>query len=186
MSEKQQLTDYQRAGMVARYVEIQDVSLKSVEGDLLVSKEQVLAEAEWFVSQDRATKFRLDEAKKELWVEVKLTATVRGGDKDDLIRCSGTFVVTYIFNAPEPLPLEERDAYLSAFANINAVFNVWPYFRELVQSTVARMGVPPLVLSVYRIAPPASRPIVQPAQAKVTLRPVEDEAPPTEKRRRKV
>ena len=42
-------------------------------------------------------------------------------------------------------------ANLEAFANTNGVFNAWPYWRELVQNTAARMGVPGIVLPVFRL-----------------------------------
>jgi hypothetical protein len=45
-------------------------------------------------------------------------------------------------------------AALSHFANVNGVYNAWPYWRELVQSITVRMGLPPVVLPVFRIAPP--------------------------------
>lgn len=38
------------------------------------------------------------------------------------------------------------------FASRNAVFNVWPFFRELVHSTVARMGFPALVLPSFKLS----------------------------------
>jgi hypothetical protein len=44
---------------------------------------------------------------------------------------------------------EERTAEdAEAFAQINAVFNAWPYWREIVQSTATRMGIliPPIPL----------------------------------------
>jgi preprotein translocase subunit SecB len=42
------------------------------------------------------------------------------------------------------------EAHLDAFAKTNAVFNAWPYWREFVQSTTVRMGLPPLVTPVFR------------------------------------
>jgi hypothetical protein len=38
---------------------------------------------------------------------------------------------------------------LSAFAQTNGVFNAWPYWREFIQSTTARMGIPPVVVPVF-------------------------------------
>lgn len=46
-------------------------------------------------------------------------------------------------------------AQAKAFKNGNAVFNVWPYFREYVQSTVERMGLPPLTAPFLRLQPKA-------------------------------
>lgn len=41
---------------------------------------------------------------------------------------------------------------LNTFAQTNGVFNVWPYWREFVQSMFVRMNLPPLVLPVFRLA----------------------------------
>lgn len=44
----------------------------------------------------------------------------------------------------------------AVFARRNAVFNAWPFFRELVHTTVGRMGIPPIILPTFRLpaAPP--------------------------------
>ena len=39
---------------------------------------------------------------------------------------------------------------LTTFAETNGVYNAWPYWREFVQSTFARMGLPPVVLPLLR------------------------------------
>jgi hypothetical protein len=40
---------------------------------------------------------------------------------------------------------------LNAFANVNGVFNAWPYFREFVQTTSQKMDLPVILLPVYRV-----------------------------------
>jgi hypothetical protein len=40
---------------------------------------------------------------------------------------------------------------LDAFLKANATFNCWPYWREYVQSSVARMDLPPTTLPFFRI-----------------------------------
>ena len=42
---------------------------------------------------------------------------------------------------------------LNEFGQVNAVFNAWPYWRELVQSSLARMSMPILTVPVYRVLP---------------------------------
>ena len=37
------------------------------------------------------------------------------------------------------------------FANLNGIYNAWPYWREFVQNTIVRMGLPSLSIPVYRI-----------------------------------
>jgi len=40
------------------------------------------------------------------------------------------------------------------FADLNGIYNAWPYWREFVQNTIARMGLSPLSISVFRIVEP--------------------------------
>jgi hypothetical protein len=54
---------------------------------------------------------------------------------------------------------EERQA----FADLNGVFNAWPYFREFVQSATVRMGLPAFVVPVLRLN--RGKPQTQPAKA---------------------
>jgi hypothetical protein len=49
----------------------------------------------------------------------------------------------------------------NAFASRNAVFNAWPFFRELTQSLVSRMGMAPLILALLRL-PPGPPAVVSP------------------------
>jgi hypothetical protein len=46
--------------------------------------------------------------------------------------------------------LEAED--IDEFARINAPFNAWPYWRELVQSALARLNLPVSPLPLFRIA----------------------------------
>jgi hypothetical protein len=45
---------------------------------------------------------------------------------------------------------------LDEFARYNVGYHVWPYWREYVQGTCARLGIPPVPVPMYRI--PASDP----------------------------
>lgn len=40
---------------------------------------------------------------------------------------------------------------LKTFAATNAVFNAWPYWREFIQNTTARMNLPPVTLPLFRL-----------------------------------
>ena len=47
-------------------------------------------------------------------------------------------------------------AELAEFAQTNGVFNAWPYCREFIQNATVRMGLPPIVLPLYRVKAYAS------------------------------
>lgn len=69
---------------------------------------------------------------------------------------------------PEPIVLVEcayevdyelRDGFsitseqVKAFKDGNAIFNVWPYFREYLQDSLQKMGLPPLTAPFLRLQP---------------------------------
>jgi hypothetical protein len=45
----------------------------------------------------------------------------------------------------------ELDRALREFEKYNAAFQIWPYWREYVQSTCARIGIPPIPITMYQI-----------------------------------
>ncbi|MGD0013177.1 MAG: hypothetical protein ABSD56_01945 [Bryobacteraceae bacterium] len=42
---------------------------------------------------------------------------------------------------------------VKAFKDGNVIFNCWPYFREYLQESVQRMGLPPLTVPFLRVQP---------------------------------
>jgi hypothetical protein len=71
-------------------------------------------------------------------IDFTLTGTPeeKGSTRVFTIEC--TFQVTYRLER-DYLPTSQE---IDAFAGANAVFNVWPYFREFTQNTALRMGLP--------------------------------------------
>lgn len=51
---------------------------------------------------------------------------------------------------------EELRPALIEFARYNVGYHVWPYWREYVQTTCARMGFPPIPIPMFRIPQPES------------------------------
>lgn len=177
---RQELTEYQRAAAVARFVEVGDVSLVSMGAELLVPKARALEADEARLALDKKTSFEFDEATRSLAVNVRLVFNVKGefhqkrqpkekrSDtvEQDLLRMACAFRLEYAFNVKGGPPADERDSFFSAFANVNGMFNAWPYARELVHSTVARMGLPPMILPVYRVASETPRKVEAAPKAK--------------------
>lgn len=84
---------------------------------------------------------------------ITVRMTRQGGGKKAARRGRTTLSLQAAFDLLYELPKakEFSAAALSHFANVNGVYNAWPYWRELVQNTSVRMGLPPLVLPVFRI-----------------------------------
>lgn len=68
-------------------------------------------------------------------------------EKQTRIRVSVDLELSYEL----PQGTEKDPAELEAFANVNGVFNAWPYWREIIQNISTRMGLPPLVLPLFRM-----------------------------------
>lgn len=168
------LNEYQRAAQVARFVELQDVSLVSVDSKLLVTKQQFLSGAAAVLETTHSATYEFAAETNSLIVFVSLNAGLseeRGDQTKPLVlRVSASFRLEYAFRAKGGPAENERDLFFGAFANVNGTYNVWPYFRELVQSLTGRMGLPPIVIPVFR-ALPQSKP-VHPSQSSTDLKSV--------------
>lgn len=68
-------------------------------------------------------------------------------NKEELLIVTAEFKLAYTLENRKGINRKD----LLEFARINAPFNVWPYWREFVQNTTMRMGIPPIVL---RLRPP--------------------------------
>lgn len=65
----------------------------------------------------------------------------------------GTIAPTFRILYDLPAGAEVSEDEVKAFAEVNGVYNAWPYLRELVQEMTARMGVPALTIHLYKVQP---------------------------------
>lgn len=69
----------------------------------------------------------------------------------------GTFLLQYSIRQHDDRPesidesVEASSTDVVAFANFNATFNAWPYWREFVQSMAGRMGLSGVVVPVLPV-----------------------------------
>lgn len=84
-----------------------------------------------------------------LLIRTKFNLEIRasGGDGELQAEVRGIFELSYQVPADEKFSSDE----LKGFGEVNAVFNAWPYWRELVQSSLARMSMPVLTAPVHRL-----------------------------------
>ena len=88
-------------------------------------------------------------AGQRLTTRVLFTLRIADSNDTDAVSFECGFRADYeLTEAYQPTPEE-----IEAFAQSNAVFNCWPYFRELAQSALARMNYPPLSIPFLRLAP---------------------------------
>lgn len=55
------------------------------------------------------------------------------------------------YNIPADLNIEEYKAAFEEFGRHNVGYHVWPFWREYVQSTCCRMGIPPIPVPFFLV-----------------------------------
>ncbi|MEN6308987.1 MAG: hypothetical protein ABFD91_14660 [Anaerohalosphaeraceae bacterium] len=101
------------------------------------------------VDINRKVNLQVDKEKNLLFVVIDfdLKASVEGASSP-VITITASFLLVYKLQDFSGL----TDESYRSFAEINAVFNAWPYWREYVQNITVRMGLPSLTIPVFRIA----------------------------------
>lgn len=161
-------TQYQLAAGVARHVELRNVLLRSMSAKLkmrLADASSVIESGKTDASVKVTPTYSLEEPTLELNVVVEFGISISTQEEQSIrvLELGAEFELSYgLDSAP---PTEQRDALLSAFAHINGTYNAWPYLREFVQSTTARMTLPPVVLPVFRVTPDIGPQVGQPSSA---------------------
>ena len=91
------------------------------------------------------SKTQSEPEKKKIFVNARfeVSSDADPGEKK-LLSIQAVFVVSYDIDSLDGLEPENLDA----FGRMNGVYNLWPYWREYVQSTTSRLGFPPLTLPV--------------------------------------
>lgn len=79
----------------------------------------------------------------------RMVASADADEEERQAEVRGVFELSYQVPVDETFSEDE----LEAFGSINAVFNAWPYWRELVQASLARMNMPVLTVPLYRALP---------------------------------
>lgn len=92
------------------------------------------------------TKFDQDSGKLVAYVSCRVHANT--ANNDEYMNIEAVYVASYTVAGIDGLTREHIDA----FGDINGTYNVWPYWREFVQSSTMRMGLAPLTLPVHRPA----------------------------------
>ena len=76
---------------------------------------------------------------------------VRNDVAEDLAEPLALMDVTFELQYALPDAAAFSNEVLEEFARVNGTFNAWPYWREYVQTTAARMTLPPTILPVFRL-----------------------------------
>jgi hypothetical protein len=102
------------------------------------------------------TKSRVKHAsEKHLTVAVHFLMSLKQeGMDEDITRVECEMEAEYFVRPGFQLSPEKAEA----FAQGNAIFHLWPYFREFLQSSMTRMGQEPLLAPYLMVMPKAAQP----------------------------
>ncbi len=97
--------------------------------------------------------YRFDEKSNTLDVEIAFVATLDASKaKAPSFNIQAKFIARYHLTTTPP-PADMRELFFGSFSKVNALLNVWPYWREFASSCNDRMGLPHWNLPVLRLLP---------------------------------
>jgi hypothetical protein len=146
MREPKEVSQLKLAAQVSRHVQIEEVRL--IRASARRSPGIAVTEGEMAIFHRlHETTFKQKGA--DLIIEIRFG--LQGVGKDDpsrkLFELSAAFELTYKLDRETTFPA----AQLRGFSSVNGAYNAWPYWREFVQNTAVRMGLPRLVVPVFRV-----------------------------------
>ncbi|HVV48742.1 MAG TPA: hypothetical protein VHO06_03705 [Polyangia bacterium] len=148
--------DYKLASAVAPHVSLDSIFLLSISAKMNVPHDTVV-ESMANGTLPASIKWRhvKELSQDALAVGVRLDFLVEFGKVDKIAKSNLELTCSYMldYSLDSPPPDDHREELLDAFAKVNAVYNAWPYLRELVQNTFVRMSLPPPVVPVFRARP---------------------------------
>jgi hypothetical protein len=151
--------DFAAVARVSNRIALTQIRFASAQADSFAEPEEV--DGNWGESAFlgyRTTFWRKDP--ETLEVRVSFLAFYQGGKDislgpppeftqenapDVVFEC--TLVLAYGVRGEDPL--EDND--VEQFAQVNSPMHAWPYWREFAQSSSARLGIPNLVIGVYKL-----------------------------------
>ena len=74
--------------------------------------------------------------------------------KEVAVEVEAVFLLTYSISDLRGL----LQSHYESFAQTNGVYNAWPYWREYLQNTIIRMGLPSLTVPVFRVGSRPKKP----------------------------
>jgi len=101
------------------------------------------------VEIDNTANVELDADNKFIFViaDFNLNAFVKNNEKP-VVMINASFLLTYDYKDEF---VGFPDEAFKKFAEMNGMYNAWPYWREFVQNATVRMGLPSLTIPVFRL-----------------------------------
>ena len=83
-------------------------------------------------------------------VKISINGCIHDEEDKDIIVFDCEYMLNYALTEENDLPDED----IEIFCSMNAIYNAWPFCRELLQSMTQRMELPVLTLPLLKFRPP--------------------------------
>jgi preprotein translocase subunit SecB len=141
-------TNLDRARIVASDVALVSIALRSA--TLSSNVDPLLEQSpELDLSQQYRGRYEIPDAESgrlDVIVEFKSAATLPEDEQSDLFSLEASYLLVYRVQNLEEKPADA----LKHFAQLNGPYNVWPYWRELVQTVTGRIGLAGVLVPIFR------------------------------------
>lgn len=139
---------------IEKYIELDSIYLLKSECNLIdeyfLNKKSGKLEIQQAINA--STKELVPKEKVKILIDFKLNTiyhkNLEDEDKKIVFFINASFILLYSFS-DKNISFSKDD--LDMFAHINSVFNCYSYWREFVQSTSTKMGLPPLTIPLFKI-----------------------------------
>lgn len=119
-------------------IELQNIQLSDFKASI---KNELLSEGMEIAIKEKAKYKNEDD---EFIVTNIYTLTAKNKEKKIALKIEGVYIVTFESSH------EVSDEFFDIYKKLSLPLNVWPFFRELVNSTTSRMNIPPFTLPLLK------------------------------------
>lgn len=146
--------DMARVAELARTVNLDSVCWREVSAKRFIEQSQIPPELSL---NGRATASGLrDFAAKQIVVLAEFGFLATGPDSPDrVVEIEGCLALRYSLTEGDVEHVSED--LVQDFARTNGMYNAWPYWRELAQTTATRVGIHGLIAPVFRLVDNVSK-----------------------------
>lgn len=147
-------TDFALAQTIARDVKLVAVTLCSTDLDSRVDPLHPPAELQ--LDHGYRARFELRPSAPEhvyVFIDFKFEAALGQESGEPASKPTLSLNATYLALYELPSATQRDERALQYFAQLNGTYNIWPYWRELVQTVTGRVGLTSYVVPVLRLAP---------------------------------
>ncbi|MEX2157140.1 MAG: hypothetical protein WD773_09910 [Gemmatimonadales bacterium] len=143
----QPVTNFQLASLVSKDVELVSILLKRADLESHVVRE--MSATQLSLAQQFRPRYELAGDPRRLLVHMGFVLDLNApkDPPENILHLGAEYTLTYTL--PEG-GAEYPAMALDSFAELNGALNVWPYWRELVHTVVARVGLGSITLPVFR------------------------------------